>query len=429
VRHLAGVVSGLTLVNLLILSTVSYEGVQYMETPEFCGLVCHSVMAPEHTSYVNSPHARVDCVECHIGPGAPWFVRSKLSGVGQVLAVTFNTYEHPIPTPVANLRPSQDTCEQCHWPERFTGDRIRVIPKFADDEANTATKTVLLMHIGGGEMSAAGIHSWHIDPDKQTTYFARDYERQDIPVVRVTRTDGTETEYVAAGAEGETVSTEGLTPRRMDCIDCHNRPTHIFQVPDRAMNQAMADGRISPTLPYIKKVGTEALTEATGEEGDLERIAEKVTTFYRENYADRAAELDPLVAQAVEAMQAIYKRNVFPQMDVTWGTYRSNLGHPVGEDGALGCFRCHDDSHTNKEGEVIRQDCGICHTMLAMDEENPEILVQLGLAQPAPVAEPPAEEPTPEEPAAAETTGTETLPAEPAPTEPAAEAAETPAAP
>lgn len=384
VRRIAAVVSILTFVNLLIISTVSYSGVHYMESPEFCGKVCHTVMEPEYTSYINSPHARVACVECHIGPGAPWFVRSKLSGVGQVLAVTFGTYEHPIPTPVANLRPSQDTCEQCHWPERFTGDRIKVISKFAEDEANTETTTVLSLHIGGGKTSSSGIHSWHIDPDKETTYYTSDPTRMTIDVVHVKNADGTITEYEAPLEEGQAPrDLSKMEKRRMDCIDCHSRPTHIFQLPDEALNAAMADGRISKTLPFIKKIGMEALTAATGNEGDLEAIARTVRSYYQENHGDAYASLEQDIDAAIEAMQAIYRRNVFPQMDVTWGTYRSHIGHETvevnGQEKVMGCFRCHDEQHTSKDGKVISQDCSICHTALALDEENPPVLEQLGI--------------------------------------------------
>ena len=133
----------------------------YMDSVTFCGQTCHTVMQPEYTAYQNSPHSHVECVKCHIGPGASWFVKSKLSGVGQVFAVTFNTYPKPIPTPVHNLRPARETCETCHWPQKYGEDRVQVINKFADDETNTITKTVLLMKIGGGN-HGIGIHGTHL---------------------------------------------------------------------------------------------------------------------------------------------------------------------------------------------------------------------------------------------------------------------------
>ena len=133
-----------TVVNIVIASQLSYGAVNYMDSVTFCGKTCHTVMQPEYTAYQDSPHSRVECVKCHIGPGASWFVRSKLSGVGQVFAVTFNTYPRPIPTPVHNLRPARETCESCHWPQKYGEDRIQVISKFAEDETNSH-QTVLLM--------------------------------------------------------------------------------------------------------------------------------------------------------------------------------------------------------------------------------------------------------------------------------------------
>ncbi len=374
-RHVAGLVIVLTALNLLIVSTASYKGVTFMDSVAFCGKICHTVMEPQHTAYADSPHSRVKCVECHIGPGAPWFVRAKVSGLGQVLAVTFNTHARPIPTPVENLRPSQDTCEECHWPERFTGDRLKVIRKFLEDEANSLVQTVLLMHIGGGNSGGKGIHSWHIDPDKRTTYFTTDPKRQEIVRVRVEKSDGAVTEFVREDPEGAAEGPAHVEERVMDCIDCHNRPTHIFKMPDQAMDEALADGRIDRTLPYIKKLGTEVLAESTGAESDLDQIAERLRSYYQEHYSDLYESGRETIEDVVRAIQAIYSRNVFPTMKVTWGTYPDHIGH----ERFPGCFRCHADSLSTKDGETIAQDCDICHTVLAWDEENPEILQQLGV--------------------------------------------------
>jgi len=230
-RHVAAVVVLLTVINLVIVSTASYEGVVYMDSVPFCGETCHTVMQPEYSTYKQSPHFRVKCIECHIGPGAPWFVKSKLSGLGQVIAVTFDTYPRPIPSPVENLRPSRDTCEQCHWPQKFAGDRLKVLTEFKDDEANTATKSVLLMHVGGGSSGGKGIHSWHIDPDKRTVYWAVDKQRQQIAKVRVERSDGSVRELQAPKDKYPAEAVAAAEEREMDCIDCHNRPTHIFKMP------------------------------------------------------------------------------------------------------------------------------------------------------------------------------------------------------
>lgn len=365
----------LSVVNLLILSTATYRGVLFMDSEAFCGETCHSVMAPEYTAYLDSPHSRVECVECHIGPGAPWFVRAKLSGVRQVFAVAFDTHSRPIETPVENLRPARETCEECHWPERFTGDRIKTFRKFSEDEENTPMTSVLLLHIGGGLDRHGGIHSWHIDPAKETRYIAMDRERQEIGYVKVTDADGTVVEYMADGVELTPEQLTGSEMRVMDCMDCHNRPAHTFQLPGRALDKAMAANRIDRSIPYIRKVGAEALTQEHEGEDGAEAIAGYIRAYYAENYPDLPEDTKGALESAIAEIQSIYKKNVFPSMNITWGTYPNHIGHMD----APGCFRCHDDSHKTKEGVAIRGDCFLCHAVLAMDEEEPEVLEQLGI--------------------------------------------------
>jgi hypothetical protein len=377
--RLALMIAFLSAVNFVVLGTTSYSGVVYMDSVEFCGKVCHSVMEPEFAAYQNSPHSRVECAECHIGSGAPWFVKAKLSGVGQVLAVTFNTYERPIAAPVANLRPSRDTCEHCHQPNKFTGERMRVITHYSEDETNTPNYTVLLMHIGGGG-SAHGIHSWHIDPRRQTTYTALDPQRQEIAAVRVAEPDGTTTEFFMNGKEPSAEDAAKGEVRTMDCIDCHNRPTHIFELPKDAVDKAMNLGRIDSTLPFIRKVAVEALTESVGEKGDLDKIARRLESHFKENYPQVLEAKGGAVRTAINEVQAIYSRNVFPEMNLKWGTYTSNISHID----TPGCFRCHDGSHTTLDGsKMIDQDCALCHSVLAMEETNPEVLANLGILTPS----------------------------------------------
>lgn len=377
-RDVAKVVGILTVLNLLIVATVSYSGVVYSESPQFCGTVCHEVMEPEWTAYLDSPHASVACVECHIGPGAPWFVRSKLSGVRQIFAVLFDTHSRPIDTPVEHLRPARETCEECHWPAAFSGDRIRMLPRYMEDEDNTKTYSILLMHIGGGHGGGRGIHSWHVSDDKTTTYLATDADRMEIAVVRVQEKDGTIREYRKDGLELTDEEIAKAEFREMDCIDCHNRPTHIYHLPAPAVDAKLASGTIDTSIPYIKSIAVEALTAADGsqsKEEDLAMIADTIRSFYQADHAEFLEANRDLVESAIAEVQAVYTRNVFPRMNVTWGSYPNHIGHTE----SIGCFRCHDDSHSTPDGEVISQDCNICHTVLAMEEENPEVLLQLGI--------------------------------------------------
>lgn len=375
VRRSALIILFLTGANLFIISLVTYEGVEFMDSVQFCGTVCHTVMEPEYTAYLNSPHARVKCVECHIGPGAPWFVKSKLSGVGQMFAVTLNTYEAPIPTPVENLRPSQDTCEQCHWPKKFLGDKVLVRTKYSEDEENTPMQTVLLLHLGGGGSQRHGIHSWHIDPARKTQYLAEGEGREKIALVRVTDEDGEVKDYWAEDTELDKEHIDPAELRTMDCIDCHNRPTHVFELPARAVDEAITRGEIARELPYVKQASVEALENIEVKEGDQERIAQHFRAFYQEELGDGYAAMESKIEDSIVTLQTIYGQNVFPKMEVTWGTYPRHVGHTD----SPGCFRCHDDSHSTEGGDTISQDCSACHKVLAWDEEEPAIMEELGL--------------------------------------------------
>jgi len=362
-----------TVINLAIASQLAYGAVNYMDSVTFCGQTCHTVMQPEFTAYQNSPHSKVECVKCHIGPGAGWFVKSKLSGVGQVFAVTFNTYPRPIPTPVHNLRPARETCEACHWPQKYGEDRVRVISKYADDETNSLTKTVLLMKIGGGN-GGIGIHGTHLGPGVTIRYGHSDDARQNIPWVEYSN-NGKTTVYATADAKPDGA---GLSMREMDCMDCHNRPSHAYDLPDRAVDKAMRDGLISPALPYAKKKAVEILKVNYPSRLDAaQKIPAAFARYYQESYPAVWSQRQSEVTASSQEVLAIYNRNIFPDMNVTWGKYPLNIGHTD----FPGCFRCHDGSHNAKDGNSITQDCNACHNLLSMDEANPKILTDLGITE------------------------------------------------
>ena len=375
-RRLVYFVGGTTVLNVLIASQLTYGAVNYMDSVTFCGQTCHSVMQPEFTAYQDSPHSKVECVKCHIGPGAGWFVQSKLSGVGQVFAVTFNTYPRPIPTPVHNLRPARETCEACHWPQKYGEDRIKVISKYADDETNTLTKTVLLMRIGGGN-NGIGIHGTHLGRGVTIRYGHSDEARQTIPWVEY-EFNGKKTVYATADAKPDGA---GLTMREMDCIDCHNRPSHSYDLPERALDKAMAAGMISAGLPQAKKKATEILKAnyKTRDEA-AQKIPAAFEQFYQQSYPTVWSQRQSEVTVAAQQVLAIWSRNIFPDMNVTWGKYPINIGHTD----FPGCFRCHDGGHNAKGGASITQDCGACHNLLAMDEANPKVLTDLGITETKP---------------------------------------------
>jgi hypothetical protein len=376
-QRAAILVGGLTVVNVVILGIASYKGLEFMDSQQFCGQTCHTVMAPEYSAYENSPHSRVSCTECHIGPGASWFVKSKISGLRQVWAVTFKTYSRPIPSPVRELRPARETCEQCHWPQRFSGDKFVVRTRYANDEKNTAQTTVLVLKLGGRRgSSAVGIHGRHIDVSERIRYVATDPKRQDIPHVLYRDDAGKIVDYNAKDVKITAAELAKGEERKMDCVDCHNRPTHAFELPDRAVDVRIASGLISQSLPFIKKTAVELLKINYPSRAEATRaIGAGIVDFYREKYPDVYKEQRAAVEAAAEAVQNIYLRNVFPDMKVTWGVHPNNIGH---ED-SPGCFRCHDGEHASADGKVIASDCDTCHDILAQDETNPKILAELGI--------------------------------------------------
>ena len=357
-RRAAALILGASLVNVLVISLAAYRGVEYMDSAAFCGQVCHTVMKPEFTAYQNGPHARVACVGCHIGPGANWFVKSKLSGTRQLFAVALKTYPTPIPSPVENLRPARETCEQCHGPEKFTGDRARVLKEYGDDEAVTETATTLRLHVGSGaeKMGATGIH-WHMSPTTSVTYITTDPKRQEIPYIKVEDGNGRSMEYVVEGVTQDQLA-KGER-RTMDCMDCHNRPSHRFDAtPEAAVDEALAHGGIPRALPFVRREAVAALKASYPSQAEAsEGIGRRLTAFYQGHLQGQFAARRREVDKAIAATRGIYGRNVFPEMKVTWGTYPNNLGHTI----FPGCFRCHDDNHKAKDGSTVRQDCELCH--------------------------------------------------------------------
>jgi hypothetical protein len=359
------VLLGATMLNIIILAGATYKGVEVMESVEFCGLACHSVMEPEHTAYQRSSHSRVACAECHIGPGADWFVKSKLDGAWQLVAVAFDLYPRPIPTPLHDLRPARETCEQCHWPNRFVGDKLSIRKRYDEDESNTELTTALLLKVGGAEGEQAhGIH-WHVDPGVQIRYRS-DESREEIYEVEFTNAEG-ETKLFADRRAPE----EGGQWRQMDCVDCHNRPSHKYYTPDFEVDRALRDGLIDRTLPFVKREGVRIIdAQFPSHEDARTEIAAGLKAYYNENYPDIAANQAGAIDAAANVLGDLYSVNVFPQMQVWWNTYPEHIGHQNSD----GCFRCHGRKLRTEDREMISQDCDTCHTLLAEKEAEPDIL-------------------------------------------------------
>ena len=361
---------------------LTFKAVHYMDSTEFCGMACHKVMEPEYTAFQRSPHVRVGCAGCHIGPGAEWFVKAKISGSWQLIAVAFDLYPRPIPTPVHSLRPSNGTCEQCHWPTKFVGERLKVRTHYTDDEANTEVKTALMVKVGGSAGGEShGIH-WHVDPNHTIRYLSDESREQIYDIELTDKNMGTTKVFKAAEP-----APAGSVWRTMDCVDCHNRPAHNYRSPQYEIDMALAEGRIDKTLPYIKREGMRILTEKEYPSHQEARsgIAAAVKAFYAQNYPDRAD--SPAVEAAGKVLGDAYCWNNFPQMKVTWNLYPNHIGHKD----SPGCFRCHDNKHKTTDGEKVGKKCGTCHNIVAEEESDSKLLQELGL-QEAPPEQAAAEE-------------------------------------
>jgi nitrate/TMAO reductase-like tetraheme cytochrome c subunit len=380
---------------LALAAGLTFKAVHYMDSTEFCGMACHKVMQPEYTAFKRSPHVSVGCAGCHIGPGAEWFVKAKISGSWQLVAVAFDLYPRPIPTPVESLRPSNGTCEQCHTPTRFVGERLKVHTRYADDEQNTQQMTALMVKVGGRAGGKShGIH-WHVDPNHSLRYLA-DEKREKIYEIELTDK--------GAGSKKifklDEAAPKGSRWRTMDCVDCHNRPSHNYRTPEYEVDLAINEGRIDRSLPFIKREGVRILTEKEypSHEAARDGIAAAVEDYYAKNYPDLAK--SEAVEQAGKALGDAYCWNNFPQMKVVWNTYPTHIGHKQ----SPGCFRCHDNKHKTDTGEKVAKKCTTCHEVIAEDESDSKVLQELGLQEPPPA--PPAAEEATTAAAAAAPTGT-----------------------
>ncbi|MCC7373615.1 MAG: NapC/NirT family cytochrome c [Verrucomicrobiales bacterium] len=350
---------------LLITAIGVTQTYHYTESNHFCGETCHEPMHPEFTAYKISPHARVGCVDCHVGAGAQYYVKAKINGVHQLLATAMNNYQRPIPTPVKNLRPAQDTCEQCHWPEKLSGNLDRTYHHFLSDEANTPFSVRVLLKVGASDTHATmanGIH-WHINLTNSVEYFSPDPQRQTIPWVRVKHADGTTTVYRAPDFKDEP---DPAQIRRMDCLDCHNRPAHRYRAPNESVDLALQAGTIDRSLPWVKSNVVALLVAKYDTEPEaLQKISSSLRGIYKDH---------PTVENLVATSQDIYRGSFFPEMKADWRAYPDNKGHKEWP----GCFRCHDGLHKTTDGRrsIGGSECNSCHVILAQGS-TPEELKKL----------------------------------------------------
>jgi len=368
-RHGLDFVVVATLINFAIVGTACYRGVAYMDTVSFCGSTCH-VMLPENTAYHISSHAGVACTECHVAPGTAGYLHAKVNGTKQLLEVVFRNY--PTPIMAENKLPAAaTTCLGCHDPQSFIGDKLRVSSAYADDEANSQTSSLTMLHVGGRDSFGrlSGIHGAHMG---KIEYISTDSSNQTISWVGKTEDNGSVTEFVTGDPKKPVIGHK----RTMDCIDCHNAVGHAFNTPEDTLNKDMALGSPSASLPFAHKEGLELLKETYGSREIAQtQINAKLVTFYRSQYPAIWNSQRPQIEAAAKTLVKIYNSNIFPNMKVGWGTHPDNIGH----NNSPGCFRCHDGNHNATATKTITNDCSACHNLLVSGELHPKLMSDLGL--------------------------------------------------
>jgi nitrate/TMAO reductase-like tetraheme cytochrome c subunit len=345
---------GLIFIGLLLAIPPVWE---YSNSAAFCGTTCHT-MPPEYNTYLISPHARVLCVDCHIGRDliAVQFFR-KIGHMRLIAATVLDTYEYPIH--VSEMRPARETCELCHFPAKFADDSLREITRFENNRQNEAYSIFLLMHTGGGSSRQGlgkGIH-WHIE--NKVTYIATDKNEQEIPWVRVESADGKVADYNAVNSPIDTNNLQQYTIHEMDCITCHNRISHMLDIPDRAIDGALTRGALPESIPFIRSRAVELLKASYASTADALRAFESLDQYYRDAYPAFYATGRDQVSTAIATIKQIYQENNYPEQQLDWRTHPNNIGHRD----APGCFRCHDGQHIGPEGKVVRLECNLCHSI------------------------------------------------------------------
>jgi len=366
VRHRnAFVIFTVTTIIVLFLSTLgSFKAYHITESVEFCGKLCHKVMEPEYTAYQNSPHANVTCVECHVGSGASWYIKSKLSGLHQVYAVMTKSYPTPIATPLHDLRPARETCEKCHWPQKFYARSTQANKYFLTDSLNSEWDVMLQMKTGPEYVGLGfreGIH-WHINPSVRIEYISENDKRETINWVKYTNTaTGEITVYKNDSNNMSDSAIIASNPRTMDCIDCHNRPSNNYKSPSVFVDNALLTGAVSKEIPYIKKVAMGILSQQFGtKDSAMTIIHDSISNFYRTTYPSYFEKNNELINKAITSIQNSYNQNTFPAMKVSYQAYPEHIGHLE----TNGCFRCHNDTFKAQNGRVISKDCSLCHSIL-----------------------------------------------------------------
>ena len=364
-RHGAAGVATLVVVGGLALALLGAGGIvawEYSNSNEFCANMCHSVHPEETRAHRTSAHARVDCVECHMGRISTLHMMALKPTHAKELWGMIVGYERPLTS--HTLRPSRDNCEGCHWPSVEHHDSIAIKKRYDSDEKSTETSYRLVLHTGMGtirESNARGIH-WHID--NEVEFIATDPQRREIPWVRVKSADGRVSTYVDTASKLTEAELRKFEPRRMECFDCHNAVGHPFRNPEDLVDEAIATGRIDRSLPKAKARALALIEQAQKLTGPHKEMGAKLEKLIAE--AAPEGEVTEAEKKFRAAMKQILVDSSFSHPGLSWASFPNHGGHKD----FPGCFRCHDGKHLNEKGEAIRLQCTLCHNLPQVEREG-----------------------------------------------------------
>ena len=353
-------------IGVALLGAAGIAGWEYSNSNAFCAAMCHDVHPEEIAAHKQGAHARVNCVECHMGRNSTLHLMALKPTHAKELWGMIVGYERPITS--GTLRPSREACESCHYPAVEHHDSVAVKVQYGTDPQSSESRTKIVLHTGMDAVRSGytkGIH-WHIQ--NEVRFVSPDPQRRDIPWVEVVKADGTKVTYTDAETKLTAEQIAALPARAMACYDCHNEVGHPFTNPATTVDEAIRTGKIDRKLPDTKARAVALIDKLPEITGELKAREAKVDALLAEasGKAATAAEFKPAEQKFNTAMREILLAASFREKGFSWKSFPNHTGHAD----TAGCFRCHDGKHFNDKGEVIRLQCTLCHALPEVTREN-----------------------------------------------------------
>ena len=353
-------------IGVALLGAAGIAGWEYSNSNAFCAAMCHDVHPEEIAAHKQGAHARVNCVECHMGRNSTLHLMALKPTHAKELWGMIVGYERPITS--GTLRPSREACESCHYPAVEHHDSVAVKVQYGTDPQSSESRTKIVLHTGMDAVRSGytkGIH-WHIQ--NEVRFVSPDPQRRDIPWVEVVKADGTKVTYTDAETKLTAQQIAALPARPMACYDCHNEVGHPFTNPATTVDEAIRTGKIDRKLPDTKARAVALIDKLPEITGETKAREAKVDALLAEasGKAATAAEFKPAEQKFNTAMREILLAASFREKGFSWKSFPNHTGHAD----TAGCFRCHDGKHFNDKGEVIRLQCTLCHALPEVTREN-----------------------------------------------------------